>query len=289
VPGTITNTSTWTVPGREDGIPVKILHTDPNFIDLMGLEVLEGRNFSYETRTDLNRTYLLNQEAVSQLGFTDPVGRTVGSRRNTVIGIVKDFHYNSLHNKIGALAISWMVRYTRRPCIKIAGSRISDTIKHIENVYKEFCPGFVMEYEFLDESFARQYETEKNLKQLLQYFVGIAIIISCLGLFALTSLFAEQKTKEIGIRKVLGSSNTGIFFLLSRNFTAQVLVANLISWPISYFVLKGWLNTFAYHINPSILIFVLSGFLALAIAILTVGYQALKAASANPADCLRYE
>jgi ABC-type antimicrobial peptide transport system permease subunit len=289
VPGTITNTSTWTVPGREDGIPVKLLHADPNFIDLMGLEVIEGRNFSYEIRTDLNRTYLLNQEAVRQLGVADPVGRTVGSRRNTVIGVVKDFHYNSLHSKIGALAISWMVRYTRRPCIKIAGSRISETIKHIENVYKEFCPGFVMEYEFLDESFARQYETEQNLKRLLQYFVGIAIIISCLGLFALTSLIAEQRTKEIGIRKVLGSTNTGIFFLLSKNFTVQVLVANLISWPISYFVLKGWLNTFAYHINPSILIFVISGIIALMIALLTVGYQALKAASANPADCLRYE
>ena len=289
VPGKITNTSTWTPPDREDSIPVKVIHADPDFVGLMGLDVIEGSNFSYETQTDLDRTYLLNQEAVRQLGFEDPVGRTVGSERNTVIGIVKDFHYSSLHSKIGPMAISWRVNWTRRPCIKIAGTNIADSIKHIENVYKEFCPGFALEYGFLDESFARQYEAEKRLKQLLQYFVAIAIVISCLGLFALTAFIAEQKTKEIGIRKVLGSSNTGIFILLSKNFTKWVLVANLISWPIAYFVLSKWLKSFAYHINISLMIFVLSGLMALAIALLTVGYQALKAASANPADCLRYE
>jgi putative ABC transport system permease protein len=216
------------------------------------------------------------------------VGQTANSGRNTIIGVVKDFHYNSLHKKIGAMAISWD-DWTRRACIKIAGTNIADTIKHVESVYKEFCPGFALEYSFLDESFARQYEAEKRLKQLLQYFVSIAIIISCLGLFALTAFIAEQKTKEIGIRKVLGSSNTGIFFLLSKNFTKWVLVANLISWPVAYFVLSNWLKSFAYHINPSILIFALSGLMALLIALLTVGYQAVKAASANPADCLRYE
>ncbi len=289
VPGKITNTSTWTPLDREDSIPVKVIHADPDIVGLMGLDVIEGRNFSYETRTDLDRTYLLNQEAVRQLGFEDPVGRTVGSERNTVIGVVKDFHYNSLHSKIGPMAISWKVNWTRRPCIKIAGTDMADTIKHIENVYKEFCPGFAMEYDFLDESFARQYEAEKRLKQLLQYFVAIAIVISCLGLFALTAFIAEQKTKEIGIRKVLGSSNTGIFVLLSKNFAKWVLVANLISWPIAYFVLNKWLESYAYHIDISILIFILSGGMALAVALLTVGYQALKAASANPADCLRYE
>jgi putative ABC transport system permease protein len=289
VPGKITNTSTWTPPGREDSIPVKGIHADPDFVDLMDLDVIEGRNFSYETRTDLDKTCLLNEEAVRQLGFEDPVGRTVGSERKTVIGDVKDFHYSSLHSKIGPLAISWMVHYTRRACVKIAGSNIAATIKHIENVYKEFCPGFALEYDFLDESFARQYEAEKRLKQLLQYLVSVAIILSCLGLFALTAFIAEQKTKEIGIRKVLGSSNTGIFVLLSKDFTRWVLVANLISWPIAYFVLSSWLESYAYHIDIGITIFILSGLLALMIALFTVGYQSMKAASANPADCLRYE
>jgi ABC-type antimicrobial peptide transport system permease subunit len=288
LPGKITNTNTWPIPDKDDGVPLRVINADPDFIELMELEVIEGRNFSYETRTDLDRKYLLNEEAVKQFGFKDPVGQTTNSGRNTIIGIVKDFHYNSLHKKIGAMAISWDF-WTRRACIKIAGTNIADTIKHIEGVYKEFCPGFSLEYSFLDESFARQYEAEKRLKQLLQYFVSIAIIISCLGLFALTAFIAEQKTKEIGIRKVLGSSNTGIFVLLSKNFTKWILVANLISWPVAYFVLRNWLKSFAYHINPSIMIFVLSGLMALLIALLTVGYQAVKAASANPADCLRYE
>jgi putative ABC transport system permease protein len=288
LPGKITNTNTWSIPDRDGGIPLKVINADPDFIDLMDLEVIEGRNFSYDTRTDLDRKYLLNEEAVRQFGFKEPVGSTTVSGRNTIIGVVKDFHYNSLHNKIGPMAISWDY-WTRRACIKISGTHIADTIKHVENVYKEFCPGFVMEYSFLDESFARQYEAEKRLKQLLQYFVSIAIIISCLGLFALTAFIAERKTKEIGIRKVLGSSNTGIFILLSKNFTKWVLVANLISWPIAYYVLSNWLKSFAYHIDPSIMIFVLSGLTALMIALLTVGYQAVKAASANPVDCLRYE
>jgi len=288
VPGKITNTSTWTVPDRDDGIPLKIINADPDFVDLMDLDVIEGRNFNHETRTDLDRKYLFNEEAVRQFGLTEPVGKTANSGRNMIIGVVKDFHYNSLHDKIGPMAISWDY-WTRRACVKIAGTNVVRTIEHIEEVYREFSPGFVMEYEFLDESFARQYESEKRLKQLLQHFVAVAIIISCLGLFALTAFIAEQKTKEIGIRKVLGSTNTGIFVLLSKNFAKWVLAANLIAWPIAYFVLSRWLESFAYHIDPSILIFIISGLAALAIALLTVGYQAVKAASANPADCLRYE
>ncbi|GAI42559.1 unnamed protein product [marine sediment metagenome] len=171
----------------------------------------------------------------------------------------------------------------------MAGSNIRDTIKHVENVYKEFCPGFTLEYSFLDVTFAQQYESEIRLKKLLQYFVSLAIIISCLGLFALTAFVAEQKTKEIGIRKVLGSSKTGIFLLLSKSFTKWVLIANIISWPIAYYVLDNWLKTFAYRISINIMIFVLSGVLALLIALFTVGYQAVRAASANPVDCLRYE
>jgi len=263
LPGKITNTWTWVFPDREDGIPVRVINADPDFIDLMEIEVIEGRNFSYETQTDLDYRFLINEEAVKQFGLPDPVGRTSNSGTYTTIGIVKDFHYNSLHTKIGPMAISWSY-WTRRACIKMAGNNIRDTIKHVENVYKEFCPGFALEYSFLDETFAKQYESEQRLEKLLQYFVSLAIIISCLGLFALTAFVAEQKTKEIGIRKVLGSSKTGIFILLSKSFTKWVLLANII-------------------------IFVLSGVLALLITLLTVGYQAVKAASANPVDCLRYE
>ncbi len=287
-PGQITNTWTLTIPDKEDGIPVKVINADPDFIDLMEIEVIAGRNFSYEILTDLDAKFLINEEAVKQFGLADPVGRKISSGRITIIGVVKDFHYNSLHTKIEPMAITWYYR-TGRACIKMAGSHIQDSIKHIENVYKEFCPGFALEYSFLDETFARQYESEKRLQKLLQYFVSLAIIISCLGLFALTAFVAEQKTKEIGIRKVLGSSKTCIFLLLSKNFAKWVLVANIISWPIAYYVLDNWLKGFAYRISINIMIFVLSGVLALVIALFTVGYQAIRAASANPADCLRYE
>jgi len=292
LPGKITNTWTWALPDREDGIPVRVINADPDFIDLMEIEVIEGRNFSYETQTDLDYRFLINEEAVKQFGLSEPVGRTTNSGISTIsftiIGVVKDFHYNSLHTKIEPMGITWSYG-TRRACIKMEGSHIQDTIQHIENVYKEFCPGFALEYSFLDETFAKQYESEKRLEKLLQYFVSLAIIISCLGLFALTAFVAEQKTKEIGIRKVLGSSKTGIFVLLSKSFAKWVLIANIISWPVAYYVLDNWLKSFAYHININIMIFVLSGLLALLIALLTVGYQAVKAASANPVDCLRYE
>jgi len=287
-PGQITNTWTLTIPDKEDGIPVKVINADPDFIDLMEIEVIAGRNFSYEILTDLDAKFLINEEAVKQFGLANPVGRKISSGRITIIGVVKDFHYNSLHTKIGPMAITWYYR-TGRACIKMAGSHIQESIKHIENVYKEFCPGFALEYSFLDETFAQQYESEKRLQKLLQYFVSLAIIISCLGLFALTAFVAEQKTKEIGIRKVLGSSKTGIFLLLSKSFTKWVLVANIISWPIAYYVLDNWLKSFAYRISINIMIFVLSGVLALVIALFTVGYQAIRAASANPVDCLRYE
>lgn len=288
LPGRITNTWTWALPDREDGIPVRVINADPDFIDLMEIEVIEGRNFSYETQTDLDYRFLMNQEAIKQLGLPDPVGSTTNSGAYTIIGVVKDFHYNSLHTRIEPMAISWSY-WTRRACIKMAGNNIRDTIQHVENVYKEFCPGFALEYSFLDETFARQYESEKRLEKLLQYFVSLAIIISCLGLFALTAFVAEQKTKEIGIRKVLGSTKTGIFLLLSKSFTKWVLIANIISWPIAYYILDNWLKSFAYRININVMIFVLSGLLALLIALLTVGYQAIRAASANPVDCLRYE
>lgn len=288
LPGKITNTWGFLLPDREDGIPVRVINADPDFIDLMEIEVIEGRNFSYETRTDLDSRFLINEEGIKQFGLSDPVGSTTNSGGYTIIGVVKDFHYNSLHGKIEPTAITWSY-WTRRACIKMAGGNIRDTIKHVENVYREFCPGFTLEYSFLNETFAQQYESEKRLEKLLQYFVSLAIIISCLGLFALTTFVAEQKTKEIGIRKILGSSKTGIFVLLSKSFTKWVLIANIISWPIAYYVLDNWLKTFAYRISINIMIFVLSGVLALLIALFTVGYQAVRAASANPVDCLRYE
>jgi putative ABC transport system permease protein len=186
------------------------------------------------------------------------------------------------------MAIRWL-RQARIACIKIADSDIPAAIRHIEKVYKEFCPGFALEYDFLDESFARQYKAEKQLERILTYLVFLAIGLSGLGLFALTAFMTERKTKEIGIRKVLGSSSTGIVVLFSRSFAKWILLANLVSWPTAFFVLRAWLQGFAYHIDVGVLVFIISGILALMIAFLTIGYQAFRAASFNPADCLRHE
>ncbi|MFC2158894.1 ABC transporter permease, partial [Acidobacteriota bacterium] len=288
LPGKITNTGSVYYKNEEELIPLKAITADPDFIEIMGIQLKAGRNLSYEMSTDLGQNVLLNEEAVRQLGINDPVGKTYSPGRVTIVGVVADFHFNSLHTRIEPVAIRWR-HWTNRACIKIAGSNVSATIKKIETIFSEFCPGFALEYEFLDESFARQYQAEQQLEKILTYFVILAIGLSCLGLFALTAFMAQRKIKEIGIRKVLGSTNTGIVVLLSRNFAQWILLANVVSWPIAYLVLQAWLQGFAYHISVGPMVFIISGVLALGIAFLTIGYQALKAASSNPADCLRYE
>jgi putative ABC transport system permease protein len=288
VPGKITNTWTWNRTQDDPGIPLKVIMADPDFVDLMGLEVIAGRDLSYETQTDLDLRFLINEEAARALGFEDPVGKTTNNGRMHIIGVVKDFHYNSLHTKIAPAAITWS-HWNGRAGIKISGRNIGETIRFIEGVYEEFCPGFSLEYSFLDETFAQQYEAEQRLEKLLVSFVSLAICLSCLGLFALTAFLVEQRTKEIGIRKVLGSSKAGIVLLFSRSFAGWVILANLIAWPASYVFLERWLETFAYRINVSPVLFVLSGALALLVALLTVGGRALKASSADPIHCLRYE
>lgn len=290
LPGKITNTWGMYVTDAENSIPIRVINADPDFVELMGIEITEGRNLSYNIPTDLNRAFLLNEAAVKQLELEDPVhsAATVYSGRSPIVGVVKDFHYNSLHTSIGPMAIMWNYG-TNRACIKITGGNIRAAVNHIGTVFQEFCPGFAFEYEFLDESFGRQYASEKRLEEILKVFVSLAICLSCLGLFALTAFVAEQKTKEIGIRKVLGSTNTGILFLLSKSFVKWIILANIVSWPVAYVILDRWLRGFAYHINISIFIFFIGGSLALLIALLTVGYRALKAASTNPIESLRYE
>jgi putative ABC transport system permease protein len=288
LPGGIKNTWSWTVPGREDSVPVRVLNSDPDFIDLLGAKIIQGRNFSFENQADRSLRFIINETAVKELGLKDPFTDPIDNGRMKVIGVVEDFHYNSLHNQIGPMAIRWAY-WSRRACIKISGRNIKDSVSHIERIYREFCPGFAFEYDFLDETFAAQYKAEQKLGGLLTNFVLLAVCISCLGLFGLTAFVAERKTKEIGIRKVLGSTNTGIVVLLSKTFLKWILLANLAAWPVAYFVLQRWLQGFAYRIDIPVIVFILSAALALTIALLTIAYQAIKAASANPVESLRYE
>jgi ABC-type antimicrobial peptide transport system permease subunit len=288
-PGVITNTNTWRVQGQ--GKPMRIINTDPEYIDFMGLELIEGRNLSWDRRTDVARAYVINQEAARLLGFESPVGQTVRANfgESRIIGIIKDYHYNSLQNKIGPLGICWYERWADIAHIKISGRRIAQTISFIESLWTDVCPDFPFNYSFLDQDFARHYYQEDRLGNILKYFVALAVFLSCLGLFGLSAFLAEQKTKEIGIRKILGSSSLGIMALFSKDFSRWVLLANVFAWPVAYLVSHTWLQSFPYRIGVSVWTLVLSAAVALFISLLTVSYQSFKAATATPLEALRYE
>ena len=290
VPGTLTNTNTWTIRGNEPK-PMVIMHTDPDFIDVMGLEIIEGRNLSWELSSDVALSYIINEAAIPYLGLDSPVGQMVRANfgPSRIIGVVKDFHFRSLHRKIEPMAIEWFDGWTDTGVISISGMRLNKTIEHIRTVWSEICPNYPFSYTFMNETIGRLYEAELRLSRMIKSFVAIAVFLSCMGLFSLSAYVAKQKTKEIGIRKVLGASVGGVLFSLIREFTQWVLIANAVAWPSAYLLMKRWLADFAYRIDLSPGIFILSGLAALAIALLTLGYQSMKAATANPAEALRYE
>ena len=212
-------------------------------------------------------------------------------RDGRIIGVMKNFHFESFRNKIEPLAI-----YMRPPdqgfsytLIRIPPENISASLDFVRETWQKVMPNFPFEYRFLTDDFEYYYRSEERMGGLLKYFSILAVFIACLGLFGLASFTAEQRTKEIGIRKVLGASAPQITLLLCREFFVLVLLANIISWPVAYFVMKNWLQDFAYRTGLGVFTFVLTMMLALIIALLTVSFQAVKAAMANPVDALKYE
>ena len=296
-PGLVYNWEGFELQGKRSGYA--IFTVDPDYFDVYNLEIIEGRNFSRKTAADQYRTCLLNEAAVKKLGLESPVG-TVFHHDNLggsafpvkeveVIGVVKDFHYQSLHHDIQPMMFGWNNGWTWMVSAQISPQDIPGTIDYIGNVWNEFSPDYPFTYEFIDEMFASQYHSEERLGKSIGYFAILGILIACLGLFGLVSFMAEQRTKEIGIRKVLGASVSGIIIMLSKEFSRWVLLANITAWPIAYFAMHKWLQSFAYRTNIGIGTFLLSALLAFAIAMFTVSYQALRAATANPVDSLRYE
>lgn len=288
IPGNISNTWSWKLKGTDELVALRVFEADPSFVEFYGLEIIKGRNFSADLSTDLNQKFIINETACKALNLSDPVGYNLDRGYGEIIGVMKDFHFNSLHTKIEPAVVRWS-HWQHIACIKITGGNLKEAISNVENVYSEFCPGYGFEYSFADEIFAAKYEKEQKLEMLLSYFVGLAICLSCLGLFALTAFMAEKRTKEIGIRKVLGASDSLIVFLLSRSFVTWIIIANLIAWPAAYFVLDEWLQNFAYHISPNPFVFIGGTLSALIVASLTILYQALKAASKNPVVTLKAE
>ena len=284
--------------GREDGQEVDIILNlvDYDFIPMLELELLAGRNFSKEYSTDATQAYILNEEAIKKMGIQDPVGKefSYGKRKGTIIGVMKNAHFRSLHVEIEPHVFFFMEDVSEATeygvvLIKINGNKTEDALAQIQRIWGNINPISPFEYHFLDQKYDSLYRKENRIGTILNVFTLFAIVISCLGLFGLASFLTEQRTNEIGIRKVLGASESGIVFLLSKQFTKWVLIANLFAWPAAYFVMSEWLKSFAYRINIGIWVFVLSGMLAAGIAVVTVSFQALRAARANPIDSLRYE
>jgi putative ABC transport system permease protein len=269
---------------------------DSDFIPIIGLEVVAGRNFSSEIATDQSKSILINQTAARQFGWDDPIGKSIRELNNwnttkTVIGVVRDFHVESLHHKISPLLIESEPSQYRFILIKIRSESLPETLSFLREKWKEFDPTETFDYWFLDESesFTWQYQSEQRLSKMFSYFALLAIFITCLGLLGLASFTAEQRTKEIGIRKAMGASISSITLLLLRRFAKWILIANIIAWPIAYLAMNRWLQNFAYRINIGLGAFILAGTIVLVIALLTITLQAIKAARANPVDALGYE
>jgi putative ABC transport system permease protein len=275
---------------------------DTDYLDTMGMELAAGRNFSPDRPSD-KKAVILNETLVQQLGWDNPLGKIVSmidveetestgpqfiEVPYTVIGVVRDFHFESLHQKIRGHLMK-MAGEVNRISVKLRPGSIAETLRSGEKIWRELEPAYPFQYTFLDESFDRLYRSEQRMGQIFISFTSIAILISCLGLFGLASFTTEQRTKEIGIRKVLGASLSNILLLLSREFTKWVLLANLIAWPIAYYAMWKWLQGFAYRIDLEFWIFLLSGIMAFFIALLTVVSKSLGAATTNPVNALRYE
>ena len=264
---------------------------DEHFIPMMGMELAAGRNFSPAFGTDTTEAVLLNEAAVRAFGWTDAVGKhlTYGETERTVVGVVKDFHYASVRHQVEPLMMLYQPRQAPLLAVKLRPTDLPQTLAAVEGAWREVNPDYPFEYSFLDQEFARQYQEEANFARLSRGFTILAIIVACLGLFGLATFTAEQRRKEIGVRKVLGASVPGLVALLSKDFLALVGVAFVIAAPLAYFVMRDWLADFAYRIALGPGVFLLAGGLALAIALLTVSYQALRAATTDPVKALRYE
>jgi ABC-type antimicrobial peptide transport system permease subunit len=277
------------IPGED--FLMRGVGVDYGFVETFKIEMAEGRNFSREFSTD-QTNYILNSRAVEAMKLQSPLGKqlTLMSKTGLIIGIVNDYHFKPLNFLLEPLVLRlYEPKWLNFIYIRIKPEDISAILKYTENKWKQFFPGVPFQYSFVDQALAGVYLSVERIGSLFRYFTILAIVLACLGLFGLSAYISEQRTKEIGVRKVLGATVPGMALLLSREFIKWVLIANLMAWPVAYFVMKGWLNNFAYRTRLGLDIFILSGLLAIAIALLTVSFQSIKTAMTNPVDNLRYE
>lgn len=295
MPGWISNSTPYIaqdVPNDEEARKsMKIIRIDDNFFRTVEAEIVKGRDFSEEFPSDGNSSIVLNEAAVAQLGWKDPIGKWVelDHQRYAVVGIVKDFHFESLHRKIAPTIFIPSSTWLNWAYVKVEAQNLPLTLKHIKSVYSKFVTNREFSYSFVNEDIARQYQTEERFTEVLTIFTILAIILACLGTLGLVSFSAERKSKEIGIRKVLGASIGNVTFQLTKEFVILLLVASIIAWPLTYYFMNNWIKDFTYRTNIKFEVFAMATILALLTTMGTTGFRALKAALANPVDSLREE
>jgi putative ABC transport system permease protein len=265
-----------------------------DFVDHFGIELVAGRSYSREFPSDSTKALVINEAAARQYGYANPadiIGKKFDQwgRAGEVIGVVKDFNYISLHQNIEALTLPFEAYASRYLSLKIKSEDIQQTISEVESIWKRLAPHRPFMYSFLDDDFNRQYRSDFIFRRLFTTFSCLAILIACLGLLGLATYTAEQRTKEIGIRKVLGADVQTIVLLLSNDFIKLVLVAIIIATPVSWYAMNKWLDGFAYKMEIQAWMFVLAGVIALSIAVFTISYQSIKSALVNPVNSLRSE
>ena len=288
-PSNETSGVSWDGKHPDDKSEFAILDVGYGLIEMLGFEFAMGRPFSEKFNTEKSKL-ICNQEAVRYMHLTDPIGKSVKLWGNEyeIIGVVNDFHFESLFQLVKPCFLK-LSDDNHKIAVKILSGTERETLSRLEKLYHSFNPGIPFDFRFLDDEYEALYQSEQRVAGLSMYFAGIAILISCLGLFGLAAFTAERRMKEIGIRKILGSSEFGIIYLLSSDFTKMVLIAIAIVLPVSYLIAREWLGSFAYRIDLEWWYFIGAGLAALLIAWLTVGVQALKAANINPTQCLRSE
>lgn len=279
----------WKEGENDDKMYFSKLEVGYNFIETLGIQMLQGRSFSGSLSNETSKV-IFNEEAIKKMGLNDPVGKIikVWGQEKQIIGITKNFHFESLFENVKPC----MIQLSPGACnimVKMNTAGQKETIEQLGKLFHERNPGLAFDYKFVDDDYQSLYVAEKRVSILSRYFAGIAILISCLGLFGLATFSAEKRTKEISIRKILGSGEFGIIRLLSNEFTGIVITAIFIAMPTSYFIMHKWLENFAYKTSLSWWIFALAGLLALGIALLTVSWQSWRAATRNPVEALRYE
>ncbi|OGG54323.1 MAG: hypothetical protein A3F84_07540 [Candidatus Handelsmanbacteria bacterium RIFCSPLOWO2_12_FULL_64_10] len=284
--------STRLIKHEEIQFEAKFYGVDYDYLEMLEMQLVEGRNFSRDFGADAKGAVIVNQTLVKKLGWSSAVGKKLPRFDNAIVGVVKDFHLFSLHQEIEPVVLELYPDINRRLSliyIKTGPGDPSSTLKLLREIWHQVIPDRPFVYSFLDEDIARQYQADERWGSIVTGSTFFAIFIACLGALGLTSLAVARRTKEIGIRKVLGASVSSVVALLSKEILLLVGVANLIAWPVAYYAVHRWLQDFAYRIDIGVGMFALGGVLTMMIVLLTVASQAIKAARSNPVDALRYE